>query len=87
MSDWPPKRRRSKRGHVPLKRIDTTARELLADNPPAWVAYMRLHAGGLMQVMDSNVASTAAEIDQVYRVAKPRPHLIHIEVQARWDDT
>ena len=40
-----------------------------------------------MQVMDSNVASTAAEIDQVYRVAKPRPHLIHIEVQARWDNT
>ncbi len=69
------------------KRVDTTTRELLADNPPAWVAYMRLHAGGLMQVMDSNVASTAAEIDQVYRVAKPRPHLIHIEVQARWDNT
>jgi hypothetical protein len=48
---------------------------------------MRLHAGGLMRVMDSNVASTAAEIDQVYRAAKPRPHLIHIEVQARWDNT
>jgi hypothetical protein len=37
--------------------------------------------------MDCNVASTAAETDQVYRVARPRPHLIHIEVQARWDNT
>ena len=85
MSDRPRKPRRKTK--LPPKRVDTTTRELLADNPPAWVAYMRLHAGGLMQVMDSNVASTAAEIDQVYRVSKPRPHLIHIEVQARWDNT
>jgi hypothetical protein len=87
MSDRSRKPPRSTRGKDQPKRVDTTTRELLADNPPAWVAYMRLHAGGLMQVMDSNVASTAAEIDQVYRVAKPRPHLIHIEVQARWDKT
>ncbi len=85
MSDRPRKPRRKTK--LQPKRLDTTTRELLADNPPAWVAYMRLHAGGLMQVMDSNVASTAAEIDQVYRVTKPRPHLIHIEVQARWDNT
>jgi hypothetical protein len=87
MSDRPPKPRRSTRGKDQPKRVDTRARELLADNPPAWIAYMRLPAGGLMQVMDSNVASTAAEVDQVYRVSKPRPHLIHIEVQARWDNT
>ena len=87
MSDRPPKPPRSIRGKLQPKKIDTTTRELLADDPPAWINYFGLYVLGSIQVMDSNVASTAAETDQVYRVAKPRPHLIHIEMQARWDNT
>ena len=87
MPDRPPKPPRSIQRRIQPKRIDTTTRELLADDPPAWTTYFGLHVSGSIQVMDSNVATTAAEVDQVYRVAKPRPHLIHVEVQARWDKT
>ena len=73
MSDRPPKPRRKSK--LQPTRIDTTTRELLADNPPAWVAYMGVHAGRSIQVMDSNVASTAAGSTKFIAEQSPHPRI------------
>ncbi len=65
------------------KPYDVTTKDLLKRDPPSWMADCRLHAGGPLQVMDTDVSTIPAQADQVYRVSGRRSHLIHIEMQSR----
>src|SRR5438874_2693333 len=65
------------------KPYDVTTKDLLKRGPVAWMAYLRLKAGGPIQVIDTDVSTVPAQADQVYRVGGRRSHLIHIEMQSR----
>lgn len=67
------------------KPYDVTTKDLLKRDPPSWMAYLRLNAGGPIQVVDTDVSTVPAQADQVYRVVGRRSHLIHIEMQSRRD--
>jgi hypothetical protein len=67
------------------KPYDVTTRDLLQRDPLSWLAYLRLEAGGPIQVIDTDVSTVPAEADQVYRVGGRRSHLIHIEMQSHRD--
>ena len=70
---------------MPTKPYDVTIRNLMQPDPPAWMDYLRLHVGGPIQVMDTDVSTIPAQADWVYRVGGRRAHLVHIEMQSHWD--
>jgi predicted transposase YdaD len=69
------------------KPYDVTTKELMAPDPPSWMNYLGLRADEPIQVLSADVATTAAEADQVYRIGGSRPSLVHTEMQHRWDAT
>jgi hypothetical protein len=62
-----------------------TTKDMLQRDPPSWMAYLRLKAGGPIDVIDADVSTVPAEADQVYRIGGRGSHLIHIEMQSRRD--
>src|SRR5262245_64598052 len=64
---------------------DATTKELLRRFPGPWLAYLGLAPSGPIPVVDTELSTVTAEVDWVYRVGGRRPHLIHIENQARRD--
>jgi hypothetical protein len=69
------------------KPYDVTTKELMARDPPSWMSYLHLRVGDPIRVMSTDVSTTPAETDQVYRIGGPRPYLVHIEMQARGGGT
>jgi hypothetical protein len=64
---------------------DVTTKELMAPDPASWMNYLHMKTGDPIQVMSTDVSTTAAETDQVYRISGSRPYLVHTEMQHRWD--
>ena len=64
---------------------DVTTKDLLKRGPDSWMAYFRLNAGGPIQVIDTDLSTVPAQVDQVYRVVGRRSHLIHVEMQSHRD--
>jgi hypothetical protein len=69
------------------KPYDVTTKELMAQDPGSWMKYLHLRTGDPIRVMSTDVSTTAAETDQVYRIVGNRPYLVHTEMQHRWDAT
>ncbi len=67
------------------KPYDVTTKDLLQRDPPSWMAYFRLSAGGPIEAIAADVSTVPAETDQVYRVGGRGPHLVHIEMQSHRD--
>jgi predicted transposase YdaD len=70
-----------------VKPYDVTTKELMAFGPAAWMSYLHLMTNDPVRAMSTDVSTTAAETDQVYRIAGSPPHLVHTEMQHRWDAT
>jgi hypothetical protein len=62
-----------------------TTKDMLQRDPPSWMTYCRLKAGGPIDVIGADVSTVPAEADQVYRIGGRRSHLVHIEMQSRRD--
>ncbi len=69
------------------KPYDVTTKELMAPDPASWMNYLHLRTDDPIRVMSADVATTAAETDQVYQISGSRPYLVHTEMQHRWDAT
>jgi predicted transposase YdaD len=69
------------------KPYDTTARQLLAAYPEAWLEYLRVEPDGPVRVLSPSLPTVSPEADMVYRVEGPRPYLVHVEMQAGRDRT
>ena len=65
------------------KPYDVTTKELMAPDPASWMNYLHMKTGDPIQVMSTDVSTTAAETDQVYRISGNRPYLVHTEMQHR----
>jgi hypothetical protein len=64
------------------KRYDVITRDLLRRGPNSWMLYLRLRAGGSIQVVDTDVLTVTAETDRVYCIGGRGAHLVHIEMQS-----
>jgi hypothetical protein len=64
------------------KPCDSTAKDLLEADPPAWLALIGIDPPGPVRVVDSDLATVTASADKVLLVEGPSPFLVHYEFQA-----
>jgi predicted transposase YdaD len=69
------------------KPYDSTAKDLLEADPPAWLALIGIDPPGPVRVVDSDLATITAAADKVLLVEGPTPFLVHYEFQASRDPT
>jgi predicted transposase YdaD len=67
--------------------FDNTTRYLVQAYPADWLAFLGFDPAGLVEVIDANLSTVAAEVDKVMLVRGPSPWLVHLEFQSSYDST
>jgi predicted transposase YdaD len=67
---------------VEFNRFDVSAKELIWDDPAAWLDRLGIGAPGPVTVVDSDITTLTAAADKVIRVDGPQPYLVNFELQS-----
>jgi predicted transposase YdaD len=67
--------------------FDATLKDLLEIAPADWLTFLRLPAAGPVTLIDADLSTIATQTDKVIRVAGPPSWILHLELQAGYDDT
>ena len=70
---------------VDFNRFDVATKELVWDDPPAWLGRFGFVCTGAVDVIDSDITTLTASADKVIRVPEPEPYLVDIELQSYHD--
>jgi predicted transposase YdaD len=62
--------------------FDVSMKELVWDEPPAWLVRLRIGPPGPVEVIDSDITALTAAADKVLKVGGPEPYLVNIEFQS-----
>ncbi len=65
-----------------FNRFDVSAKELVWDEPDAWLDRLGIGPPGPVYVIDSNITTLTADADKVIRVGGPQPYLVNVEFQS-----
>ncbi len=65
-----------------FNRFDVSTKELIWDDPVAWLDRLGIGPPGPVEVVDSDITTLTAAGDKVIRVGGPAPYLVNIEVQS-----
>ncbi len=65
-----------------FNRFDVSAKELIWDDPVAWLDRLGVATVGSVTVVDSDITTLTAASDKVIRVEGPQSYLVNIEVQS-----
>ena len=65
--------------------FDSTAKLLVAADPPAWPALAGLPADGPVRSVGSGLDTIRAQADAVLRVGRRSPWFLHVELQTSRD--
>jgi predicted transposase YdaD len=65
-----------------FNRFDVSAKELVWDDPAAWLDRLEIGPPGPVEVIDSDITALTAAADKVIRVAGPEPYLVNVELQS-----
>jgi predicted transposase YdaD len=65
-----------------FNRFDVSAKELVWDDPTAWLDRLRIGPPGPVEVIDSDITALTAAADKVVRVGGPDPYLVNFELQS-----
>jgi predicted transposase YdaD len=65
-----------------FNRFDVSAKELVWDDPGAWLDRLGIGPAGPVEVIDSDITALTAAADKVIRVRGPEPYLVNIELQS-----
>ena len=69
------------------KPYDATSKDLIETDPAGWVSFLGCPVEAAdVQLVDADVSTVTAEADKVIRVERPYPWLLHLEIQARWEE-
>ena len=68
------------------KPFDATTKFLLEFDPLSWVRYVGLRSETRATAIDADLSTLTAEADKVIRIEGARPWLLHIELQASYED-
>jgi predicted transposase YdaD len=67
---------------VEFNRFDVSAKELVWDDPAAWLDRLGIGPPGPVEVIDSDITALTAAADKVIRVGGPEPYLVNFELQS-----
>jgi predicted transposase YdaD len=70
---------------VEFNRFDVSTKELVWDDPAAWLELFRIGPHGPVEVIDSDITALTAAADKVIRVGGLEPYLVNIELQSSHD--
>ena len=65
-----------------FNRFDVSAKELVWDDPAAWLDRLAIGPPGPVEVIDSDITALTAAADKVIRVGGPEPYLVNFELQS-----
>ena len=65
-----------------FNRFDVSTKELVWDDPAAWLDRLGIGPRGPVEVIDSDITALTAAADKVIRVGGPEPYLVNIELQS-----
>ena len=65
-----------------FNRFDVSAKELVWDDPAAWLDRLEIGPRGPVEVIDSDITALTAAADKVIRVGGPEPYLVNFELQS-----
>ena len=68
-----------------LNRLDVSAKELVWDDPAAWVDRFGIGPPGPVSVIDSEITTLTASADKVLKVNGPAPYLLNLEPHSYHD--
>jgi predicted transposase YdaD len=67
-----------------FNRFDVSAKELVWDDPAAWLDWLRIGPAGPVEVIDSDITAITAAADKVIRVGGTEPYLVNVELQSNY---
>jgi predicted transposase YdaD len=70
---------------VDFNRFDVATKELVWDDPVAWLERFGIACASAVDVIDSDITTLTATADKVIRVPEPEPYLVDIELQSYHD--
>jgi predicted transposase YdaD len=73
---------RTRMEFVEFNRFDVSAKELVWDDPAAWLERFGIGPPGPVDVIDSDITALTAAADKVIRVSGPEPYLVNLEFQS-----
>jgi len=65
-----------------FNRFDVSAKELVWDDPHAWIVRFGIGLRGPIEVIDSDITTLSASADKVVKVGGPAPYLVNIELHS-----
>ncbi len=65
--------------------FDVATKELVWDDPVAWLERLGAKVDGPVELIDSDITALTAAADKVVRVGGPEPYLVNIELQSYHD--
>jgi predicted transposase YdaD len=65
-----------------FNRFDISTKELVWDDPAAWLEGFGIGPPGPVEVIDSDITTLTAAADKVIHVGGPQPYLVNFEVQS-----
>jgi hypothetical protein len=68
-----------------FNRFDVSAKELVWDNPAAWLERFAIGPRGPVEVIDSDITTLTAAADKVLKVGGPDPYLVDLEPHSYHD--
>ena len=70
-----------------FNRFDVSTKELVWDDPAAWLEGFGIGPRGPVEVIDSDITTLSAAADKVIRVGGAEPYLVNIELQSSHETT
>ena len=67
--------------------FDISTKELVWDDPAAWLEGFGIGPRGPVEVIDSDITTLSAAADKVIRVGGAEPYLVNIELQSSHETT
>ena len=65
-----------------FNRFDVSAKELVWDDPAAWLARFGIGSAALVEVIDSDITALTATADKVLKIGGAEPYLVNIELHS-----
>jgi hypothetical protein len=62
-----------------FNRFDVSAKELVWDDPAAWLERFAIGPRGPVEIIDSDITTLTASADKVLKVGGPDPYLVDLE--------
>jgi hypothetical protein len=67
---------------VEFNRFDVSAKELVWDDPAAWLLRFGIGSSGPVEVIDSDITALTAAADKVLKIGGSEPYLVNIELHS-----